>query len=381
MYIPRHLQLAPLLSNKSYFLFGPRQTGKTALIKEQLMNHKYYNLLDRGLYLRLNTDPTLIRKELTANDRIVIIDEIQKIPALLDEVHLMIEELGIHFLLTGSSARALKAQGVNLLGGRARQRLLHPFIQKELAEKFELIRALDRGLIPSIYFSDSYLEDLEAYCGQYLKEEIAGEAKVRNIGAFSRFLEVAGLCNSQMINYTQVGNDAQIPPSTIREYFQILYDTFLAYEVKAYKQTTKRKPISASKFYFFDVGIARFLQGRKTLSLKSPEFGEAFEHYIFHELTAYCSYNSLPPISYWRSTSQFEVDFIFNGFTAIEVKGKEVITPRDFRGLKALKEEGMMKSYLLVCLTQTDWKNDGIEVLGWKSFLEKLWKGEFTSVK
>lgn len=374
--IMRNLNLKSVLSKKSTFLFGPRQTGKTRLIKQQLADYKYYNLLDRGLYLRLQSDPTLIRKELKKEDKIIIIDEIQKIPELLDEVHLMIEEYGIHFLLTGSSARALKSKNVNLLGGRARERHLHPFILHELKDNFNLLTALDRGLIPSIYFSDSPYEDLESYCGQYLKEEIAGEAKVRNIGAFSRFLEVAGLCNGQMINYSQIASDAQVPVSTTREYFQILYDTFLAYELKAFNQTLKRKPISTSKFYFFDIGVARFLQARKGLSMKSPEFGEAFEHYMFHELSAYCSYNQIPPLQYWRSTSQFEVDFIFNRKVAIEVKGKTVITPRDLKGLRALSEENLLEKFLVVYMGEYDYQEDGIEILCWRSFLTKLWNHE-----
>ena len=366
--INRILDLKSLLAKKSAFLFGPRQTGKTELIRQQFQEHKYYNLLDRGLYLRLQNDPTLIRKELSDSDKIIVIDEIQKIPELLDEVQLMIEEKNIHFLLTGSSARALKTKGVNLLGGRARERHLHPFIQAELKENFDLLKALDVGLIPSIYFSDSPFEDLESYCGHYLNQEIAGEARVRNIGAFSRFLEVAGLCNGQMINYSQIANDAQVPVSTTREYFQILYDTFLATEVKAYDQTLKRKPIGTSKFYFFDLGVARFLQGRRGLSKKSPEFGEAFEHYIFHELVAYCSYKQKGPLKYWRSTSQFEVDFILEDRLAIEVKGKEVITPKDLKGLKMLREE-----YILVANVPSDYEEDDIKILNWKSFLNYLW--------
>lgn len=326
--------------------------------------------------MRLQIDPTLIRKELTSKDKIIVIDEIQKIPELLDEVHLMIEENKVNFLLTGSSARALKSKGVNLLGGRARERHLYPFIQLELQEQFDLIKALDTGLIPSIYFSDSPSEDLQSYCGQYLKEEIAGEAKVRNIGAFSRFLEVAGLCNGQMINYSQIAGDAQVPVSTTREYFQILYDTFLATEVMAYEQTVKRKPISTSKFYFFDMGIARFLQGRKGLQKKSPEFGEAFEHYIFHELSAYCSYNQKPPIRYWRSTSQFEVDFILDDKVAIEVKAKEVITPRDLKGLKMLREENLIQKFIIISTVPSDYEEDGIRILNWISFLEQLWSGK-----
>lgn len=375
--IPRILNLKNVLKNKSVFLFGPRQTGKTELIRQQFADIKYYNLLDRSLYLRLQTDPTLIRKELRAQDKMIIIDEIQKIPQLLDEIHLMIEEHQVHFLLTGSSARSLKSKGVNLLGGRARLRQLHPFIFRELSGDFELLKALTIGLIPSIYFSDSPQEDLASYCGQYLKEEISGEAKVRNIGAFSRFLEVAGLCNGQMINYSQIASDAQVPVSTTREYFQILYDTFLATEVKAFAQTVKRKPISTSKFYFFDVGIARFLQQRSVLNPKSPEFGEAFEHYIFHELSAYCSYHQKPPIKYWRSKSQIEVDFILDECIAIEVKAKQFVTARDMKGLKMIREEGLMKNYVLVSLVETDYQEDGIQVFNWKSFLNKLWDNNF----
>ena len=365
--IKRVLDLVPILSQKSLFLFGPRQTGKTELIKQQFSGHKYYNLLDRSLFLRLNSDPTLIRKELTPEDKIIVIDEIQKIPELLDEIHLMIEDYGVCFLLTGSSARSLKAKGVNLLGGRARQRHLHPFLQCELNEKFDRI--------VENFNNDS--DDLKSYCGHYLQEEIAGEARIRNIGAFSRFLEVAGLCNGQMINYTQVGSDAQVPVSTIREYFQILYDTFLAVEVLAYGQTIKRKPIAASKFYFFDIGIARFLQRRTKLEEGSPEYGEAFEHYIFHELSAYCSYFQKEPLRYWRSTSQFEVDFIFDDKIAIEVKSKKIVTPKDMKGLKALREENLLERYIVVSNTESDYVDDGIEVLNWKTFVRTLWSNQF----
>lgn len=378
--IKRILDLHKLLTLKSTFLFGPRQTGKTELIRQQFKDYKYYNLLDRGLYLRLQNDPTLIRKELSKTDKIIIIDEIQKIPELLDEVQLMIEEYRINFLLTGSSARSLKSRGINLLGGRARERHLHPFIYHELNKQFDLIRALDTGLIPSIYFSDSPFEDLESYCGQYLREEVAGEAKVRNIGAFSRFLEVAGQCNGQMINYSQIASDAQVPVSTTREYFQILYDTFLAYELKSFNQTIKRKPISTSKFYFFDIGVARFLQGRNGLAKKSPEFGEAFEHYIFHEISSWVSYNQKKPIKYWRSTSQFEVDFIIEDKIAVEVKGKSIISSKDLKGLKMLREENLLTRYIVVSTVERDYVEDEILIMNWKSFLDKLWSDKLLEI-
>jgi len=202
MYVKRQLDLLKILRKKSYFLFGPRQTGKTSLIQHTLNEHRYYNLLKTDVYLKLSRAPQRIRQEITDDDRIVIIDEIQKLPTLLDEVHNLIEEKGIHFLLTGSSARKLRNKGVNLLGGRAKTRRLRPFIFKELKDDFQLLKALDRGLIPAIYFSDAPFEDLEAYTGNYLREEIAAEAIVRNVPAFSRFLTVAGLCNGKMINYT-----------------------------------------------------------------------------------------------------------------------------------------------------------------------------------
>ena len=203
-YIKRQLDIISVLNNKSCFLFGPRQTGKTSLIQNTLKKHRYYNLLKTDVYLKLSRAPHRIREEITDNEKIVIIDEIQKLPILLDEIHSLIEEKGIHFLLTGSSARKLRSKGINLLGGRARTRYMRPFIYRELRDNFNLLHALDRGLIPSIYFSDSPYEDLEAYTGNYLREEIAAEAIVRNVPAFSRFLTIAGLSNGEIINYSNI---------------------------------------------------------------------------------------------------------------------------------------------------------------------------------
>ncbi len=373
MYIQRKLDLATILSQRSCFLFGPRQTGKTSLFQNTLSVYRCYNLLRTDVYLKLSRTPERLRQEISQKERIVIIDEIQKLPILLDEVHSLIEERHIHFLLTGSSARKLRQKGVNLLGGRARTRRMHPFIFLELKNDFQLVRALDVGLIPSIYFSDSPYEDLEAYTGSYLKEEIAAEAIVRNVPAFSRFLTIAGLCNGQMINYTKIANDAQVPRSTVQEYFQILRDTLLASDLPAWKQSRKRKPVSTSKFYFFDIGVARYLQGRRGLSMRSPEFGEAFEAYIFHELSTYCDYRGGCDLSYWRSTSGFEVDFILNQDIAIEVKGKTIITEKDCSGLKALQEEAIFKWCILVSLEETPRKIGKIHILPWKDFLERLY--------
>jgi predicted AAA+ superfamily ATPase len=279
--------------------------------------------------------------------------------------------------LTGSSARKLRRGGVNLLGGRAATRTLHPFIHRELGAEFSLTRALDRGLIPSIYFSDDHRDDLRAYAGNYLKEEIAAEALTRNVPAFSRFLEVAALCNGTMLNFSQVASDAQVPMSTVREYFHILEDTLVARSLPAWTKTAKRKAIATAKHYFFDIGVARHLQHRAGLSPRSPEFGEAFESYIFHEISTWIDYNSPVPLGYWRSTSNFEVDFVLGERSAIEVKAKNPVGERDLRGLRALREENLLKHHVVVCLEARPRRVDGIDILPWQDFLGQLWEGAF----
>ena len=373
--IPRYLRLRDIVARRSCFLFGPRQTGKSTLVRQQLDGMPVYNLLDRDLYLRLSRNPALIRQALTAETEAVVIDEIQMMPELLNEVHLMIEEHGIRFLLTGSSARSLRRKGVNLLGGRARSRTLHPFIRQELGDRFELHRALDTGLVPSIYFSDAPAEDLAAYTGDYLREEIAAEAVVRNVGAFSRFLEVAALAHGDMINFTSMASDAQVPVSTVREYYGILKDTLIAHQVPAFTETSKRKAISTAKYYLFDVGVARCLQGRRGLAPGTPEYGGAFESFIFQEIKAYCDYHLLDTPRYWRSRSQFEVDFVVGGLAA-EVKAKRTVGARDLRGIRALREEGLFERYIVVSMEAMPREVDGIRILPWSVFLDELWAGE-----
>lgn len=375
-YVKRELNILSQLNKKSCFLFGPRQTGKTSLIQNTLKEYKVYNLLKTDVFLTLSRSPQRLREELSEDDKIVIIDEIQKLPLLLDEVQLLIDEKGIHFLLTGSSARKLKRRGVNLLGGRAKVKNLHPFVYNELKSDFELLRALDTGLLPPVYFSSEPYEDLEDYIGTYLKEEIAAEAIVRNVPAFSRFLTVAGLCNGSMINYSNISCDAEVAKSTVQEYFQILRDTLVGDDLPAWKKSVKRKPLVTSKFYFFDIGVARFLQNRKGLQPYSPEYGEAFESYIYHELHSYCDYRGVRDLHYWRSTSNMEVDFILNNQIAIEVKAKKRINPKDFKGLKALKEEAILDKYILVSLEDRFRKVDEYSIYPWKQFLKELWADE-----
>ena len=347
-YLRRHLNIRKLLTEKSHFLLGPRQTGKTQLIRHELGDLPRFDLLDSDTFLTLAQRPSRLRELIPLDCKLAVIDEIQKLPLLLDEVHRLIEERGIHFLLTGSSARKLRAGGVNLLGGRARSRSLHPFVWPELEhDQVALMKVLDFGVLPSIYFSTAPREDLGAYVGNYLQLEIAAEGLTRNLPAFSRFLEVAAVCNTQLINYANISNDAQVPASTVAEYFAILRDTLIGFDLPIWKGSVKRKPIATSKFYFFDTGVARYLQKRSRLKEQSPELGEVFEAWIHHELRAYVDYHSEMSLHFWRTTTKIEVDFILNESIGIEVKAKANISSKDLRGLKALREEGISNLYVV----------------------------------
>ena len=372
--IPRLLNAAEMLRQRSCFLFGPRQTGKSTLIRQQLATLPTYNLLDEALFVRLLRHPGLIREALTPETGAVVIDEIQRLPALLNEVHLMIEEHGVRFFLTGSSARSLRRKGVNLLGGRARAHTLHPFVRRELGARFDLARALEFGLLPGIYFSDAPTEDLAAYAGNYVREEVAAQASVRNIGAFGRFLTVAALAHGEMVNFVNLASDSQVPPSTVREYYAILKDTFIAHELPAFAETAKRKAITTAKYYLFDIGVARHLQGRTGLAPGTPEYGSAFESYVFQEIKAYCDYHRLQTPRYWRSKSGFEVDFVFER-VAVETKAKAVVGARDLRGLRALREEGVFEHYILASMEPRGRLVDGIRILPWQVFIDELWDG------
>ena len=375
-YIERVVDLNALLKKKSHFLLGPRQTGKRFLIRHTLRSGRVYDLLDPEVFLSLTRNPGRISEELQPQDRIVVIDEIQRLPELLNEVHRLIESHGVRFLLTGSSARKLRRGGVNLLGGRARTKFLHPLTYRELDKHFDLSPAIERGTIPSIYFSDEPRADLHAYAGSYLQQEILAEGATRSIPAFSRFLRVAALCNATIVNFTNVANDAQVARTTVYEYFEILRDTLLLYELPAWKKSKKRKPLVSSKYYFFDVGVVAVLQGRE-FRAGTPEFGEALETYLMHELSAFSDYVSGEPLHYWRSTSGFEVDFILGHHTAIEVKAKRNISSNDIKSLSVLAEERKLKRYVCVSLEPNKRTVGNIEILPCKDFLDLLWGGAF----
>lgn len=376
-FVPRLLDLPSMLKKKSHFLFGPRQTGKTFLIRHTLEGIRVYDLLDSTIYLALSQNPERIAQEISANDRIIVIDEIQRLPELLNEVHRLIEEKNIRFLLTGSSARKLRRGGINLLGGRARIKYLHPLTFRELGDKFDLIQAIERGLLPSIYFSDDPNSDLQVYTGLYLQQEIVAEGIIRNIPAFSRFLKVAAFCNGTIVNFTEISNDAQVARTTVYEYFEILKDTLILYEIPAWKKSKKRKPLSSSKYYFFDVGVVSALQGRP-FKQGTPEFGEAFETLILCELLSYRDYLSGDTLHYWRSTSGFEVDFIIGDHTAVEVKAKKNISRHDVKSLLKLAEEKKLRRYLCVSLESRTRTFENVIILPYKKFLEALWNREYT---
>jgi predicted AAA+ superfamily ATPase len=374
--IGRLLKLRDLLERKSHFLFGPRQTGKTYLIHQDLGDAQIYDLLDSSVFLALSQNPGRIGDEIQDRSRFVVVDEIQRLPALLHEVHRLIESRGVRFLITGSSPRKLRRGGVNLLGGRARTKHLHPFCWRELGEHYDVSRAAQHGLLPPIYFSDDPEADLKAYCGSYLQEEIVAEGATRNVPAFGRFLHVAAQANATVVNFTNIANDAQVPRTTVYEYFEILKDTLLLHELPAWKVSKKRKPLVSSKYYFFDIGVVASLQGRE-FRQGTTEFGEAFETLLMHELTCHREYEGGDPLSFWRSASGYEVDFILGDHTAVEVKAKRNVGEPDLRSLRALAEEKRLKRYLCVALESRRRTAGGIAILPFAHFLEELWGGRY----
>lgn len=375
MYI-RYLNLPSLLKKRSYFLLGPRGVGKSTLIEQTLPHAKIYDLLDAIIFQRLVRDPTLISQETTA-DTIVVIDEIQKLPALLDEVHRLIVKRKQTFLLTGSSARKLRKGGANLLAGRAFQAWLLPLTSQEIPN-FDLLTYLNTTGLPEFYGQAGVHEYLKAYIGTYLQQEIQAEALTRNLPGFVRFLEVVALCNGEEINYKNISSDCGVPVRTLEGYFGILNDTLIGFSVQPFLSTTKRKAITREKYFLFDIGIVNSLVKRGRIEFKSELFGRAFEHFITLELRAFLAYNFIDlPLQYWRSTSHVEVDFVIGNQLAIEVKGTDLITDKHLKGIRALKEEGLIQTYIVISLDlQERLTEDGIHIYPWKIFLKKLWTRE-----
>ena len=372
MEIARNLDIESILAKKSIFLFGPRQCGKSWLVDHTLTHVHVIDLLSSEMFLRLSQHPEQL-EQFGADGRPIVIDEIQKLPMLLDEVHRLIEKKGYRFLLTGSSARKLRKKGVNLLGGRARVRRLHPFSAAELKERFSLKRAINFGLLPAVWFSDEPEEDLADYIDEYLRQEIIAEGATRNLPAFSRFLEVAALSNGEQIDYSAISRDAQVPRSTVQEYFRILQETLLADEVAVWKRGVKRKTVETSKFYLFDTGVARRLTRRKEVVEGTPEYGHLFETLVHHELRAYLDVRIRDGvINYWRTQSGTEVDFVV-GNVAIEAKSTKLVDKRDLNGLRAIAEEGSFDHRIVVSREPVSRLQDGVEILSYDDFVARLW--------
>jgi len=374
---PRVLDLHKLLQKRSYFLLGPRGTGKSTLIEQTLPEAKIYDLLNASVFQRLVRDPTLISQE-TTPDTLVVIDEVQKLPELLDEAHRLIVQRKQRFLLTGSSGRKLRKGGANLLAGRAFQAWLLPLTSQEIPD-FDLLVYLNTTGLPEFYGQKDAKEYLKAYVGTYLQEEIKAEALTRNLSGFFRFLEVVALSNGQEINYANISSDCGVAVRTVEAYFEILNDTLIGFSVQPFLSTTKRKAITRSKYFLFDIGIINSLTERGDVEFKSELFGRLFEHFIALELRAFLSYRQVHlPLQYWRSISHFEVDFIIGNKLAIEVKGTDLVTDKHLKGLRALKEEGLIQTYGVVSMDLNDRiTTDGIHIWSYQSFLQKLWSGYF----
>lgn len=378
----RLLDLNNLLKKKSFFLFGPRASGKSFLIRQQLSRGCIIlNLLDGLTYTTLCAKPYQIKQFLDAkpNIKTVIIDEIQRIPELLNEVHKLIEEDNYRFLLTGSSTRRLKQRGTNLLAGRAWEAHLFPLTTQEIPN-FNLNRYLQIGGLPAVYGSKYPEEELSAYTHTYLQEEIQAEAFVRKIPAFSRFLQMAALNSGRMINFSNIASDTAIPISTVREYYKILEDTLLGFTLTAWQKSIKRKAITTAKFYLFDIGVRNTLANITALPKQSNLYGQAFEHFIAMELSAYLSYKRIrKPLSYWRSKHGFEVDFIIGDEIAIEVKSCEQISSKHLKNIRALMEENICKQYYIVSQDPIDKNINGIKIRYWRHFIDMLYAGDIIS--
>ncbi|OGT22619.1 MAG: AAA family ATPase [Gammaproteobacteria bacterium RIFCSPHIGHO2_02_FULL_42_13] len=384
MLFDRVLQLK-LTDKKSAFLWGARQTGKSTYLKEKFAESIRYDLLKTDLRLRLENKPYLFREEILANHTKqpypIIVDEIQKVPALLDEIHWLIENTSAQFLLCGSSARKLKRAGSNLLGGRALRYHFFPLVYPEIPN-FNLLTALQNGLVPSHYLAEDVQALFESYVVDYLNEEIMIEGLVRHLPSFSRFLDSMGFSHGQLINYSNIARDCGVSANTVENFYQILVDTLLGYFIPPYHKKVKRDIISKTpKFYLFDVGIANYLTRRSVVELRGAAAGHAFEHFILMELLAY---NGLckkrHDITYWRTKTGLEVDFVLNDAeVAIEVKIDRVVHQQDLKGLIAFCEEHHPKKAFVVSqderpriLTIND--KTTIRILPWKEFLDQLWR-------
>lgn len=372
-----------LPQRQSAFLWGPRKTGKSTYLKARFPGSLVYNFLQTDLFLEFSRKPSLLRERLLAKGadvlkHPVILDEVQKIPQILDEVHWLIENKGLSFILCGSSARKLKRGKANLLGGRAWRYEMFPFVTFEL-EDWDLLRVLNCGMIPDHYLKVGYKKSLRAYTQDYLKEEVFDEGLTRNIPAFSRFFDAMAHSHGELTNYSNIARDCGVDSKTVKEYYQILVDTLLGVMVEPFKRRQNRQVITrAAKFYLFDVGVAGAVTKRHIEEEKGELFGKAFEHFILMEIAAYNSYNEIGyKINFWRTKSGLEVDFVLGGGeVAIEVKGAARIEKRDLQPLNAFIEEYSPRKALVVCNEREERVHGRIRIMPYRNFLSDLWEGK-----
>jgi predicted AAA+ superfamily ATPase len=371
-----------LPKRQSAFLWGPRKTGKTTYLRASFPASLSYDMLQTDLFLELTKRPFLLREQLLAADpkklkEPVIIDEVQKVPQLLDEIHWLIENKGLRFILCGSSARKLKRGKGNLLGGRAWRYEMHPLVSAEVVD-LNLLKALNRGMIPAHYLEEDYRKSLQAYLRDYLKEEVFAEGLTRNIPAFSRFFDAIGYSHGELTNYANIARDCGVDAKTVKEYYQILIDTLLGTMIEPYKRRQERQVITkAGKFYLFDVGLAGAITQRHIPQERGEQFGKALEHFILMEILAHRSYRELNyDVNFWRAKSGLEVDFVLGrGEVAIEAKGASRIESADLRSLKAFIEAYHPKKTFMVCNERRPRVHEDIHVQPWRDFLAMLWNG------
>jgi len=374
---------------QSAFLWGPRLVGKSTLLKQRFPRSLRFDFLKSDLYLELLRNPSLLRERIVAgldtgtidSSQPIILDEVQKAPAVLDEVHWLIEERGCSFILCGSSARKLKRGHANMLGGRAWRVEMRPLCAREIPD-FNLLRAINNGLVPSHYLQESARKSHRAYLQDYLKEEIIAEGHTRNIPAFTRFTDILGFCNGEMIVYAKVARDAGVDAKAVREYFQILSDTMIGTLITPFSRKGERDIISETpKFYLFDVGLAQFLSKTYIAEERGTAFGHAFEHFIFMELHTHRLYSESDySISYWRTGSGLEVDFVLgSGQTAIEVKSGSVSSASDLKGLFRFVDDYSPSRAIVVTNETSRRKMGPVDLVPWREFLDDLWAGKVVS--
>ena len=365
--------------DEAMFLFGGRQTGKSTLLKERFPKAVYIDLLKSDVRNRFKQHPEEFRESLLRYppETLVIVDEIQKVPDLLDEVHWLMVEKGLWFILSGSSARKIKKSGANNLGGRAIPETLFPLVSAEIPD-FDLERAVQNGMIPRHYAVANARNRMRAYIDLYLKEEIIEEALVQNADEFVRFMEVAAIMDGEILNYENVASDCEVSANTVKAYYKILVDTLLGFEVPAYRKVIKRKLYKAPRFYYFDVGIANHLTKRYHLAPRTPEYGHAFEHLIMQEIAAYLGYtNSDEELTYWHTYENLEVDAVIgDARVAIEIKSKEHIDNDDKKGVTEFAKEHPDTRQIIVSRDRISRRSGDVDLYYVTDFFKALWAGE-----